>query len=79
MFSEGEIEPSAKHLIKCDHRLAEYIDNPESKRLSIILPYEQPQPGSEWVTNFFQFMCFSSCVGGLNRRPISIIFTLENK
>jgi len=24
--------------------------------------------GTEWVTNLFQFMCFSSCVGGLTRR-----------
>lgn len=34
--------------------------------------------GTEWVTNLFQFMCFSSCVGGLTRRPIQIIFTLEH-
>jgi len=33
--------------------------------------------GTEWVTNLFQFMCFSSCVGGLTRRPIQVIFTLE--
>ena len=33
--------------------------------------------GAEWVTNLFQFMCFSSCVGGLNRRPVQIVFTLE--
>ena len=34
--------------------------------------------GTEWVTNLFQFMCFSSCVGGLTRRPIQLIFTLEH-
>jgi P53 DNA-binding domain len=34
--------------------------------------------GTEWVTNLFQFMCFSSCVGGLARRPIQVIFTLEH-
>jgi len=34
--------------------------------------------GTEWVTNLFQFMCFSSCVGGLTRRPIQVVFTLEH-
>ena len=29
------------------------------------------------MTNLFQFMCFSSCVGGLSRRPVQVIFTLE--
>jgi len=33
--------------------------------------------GAEWVTNLFQFMCFSSCVGGLGRRPVQVVFTLE--
>jgi len=33
--------------------------------------------GAVWVTNLFQFMCFSSCVGGLARRPVQVIFTLE--
>lgn len=26
---------------------------------------------------FLQFMCLGSCVGGPNRRPIQIVFTLE--
>ena len=33
--------------------------------------------GADWVVNLFQFMCFSSCVGGLARRPVQVIFTLE--
>ena len=33
--------------------------------------------GADWVTNLFQFMCFSSCVGGLGRRPVQVVFTLE--
>jgi len=35
--------------------------------------------GADWVTNLFQFMCFSSCVGGLSRRPVQVIFTLERE
>ena len=31
------------------------------------------------MTNLFQFMCFSSCVRGLNRRPVQLIFTLEHE
>jgi len=33
--------------------------------------------GAEWVTTLLEFHCFSSCVGGLNRRPVQVIFTLE--
>ena len=27
----------------------------------------------------FAFMCFSSCVGSLNRRPCHVIFSLEQR
>ena len=33
----------------------------------------------DYFTEMFLFMCFSSCPGGLNRRPSLIIFTLENR
>ena len=54
------------------------MEDPFTLRQSVIIPHEQPQAGAEWVTNLYQFMCFSSCVGGLNRRPIQVIFTLEH-
>ena len=33
--------------------------------------------GAEWVTTLLEFHCFSSCVGGLNRRPVLVVFSLE--
>ena len=33
--------------------------------------------GTEYVTEMFAFMCFSSCASGPSRRPVEVIFTLE--
>ena len=74
--NEGHIAPS--HLVRCDHTLAVYQDDVKTHRRSVVIPHENPQIGAEWVTNLYQFMCFSSCVGGLNRRPVQIVFTLEH-
>ena len=74
----NEGHPAPGHLVRCEHKLAQYQEDPNSQRQSVTFPAEQPQAGATWVTNLFQFMCFSSCVGGLNRRPVQVIFTLEN-
>ena len=71
--------PAPGHLVRCEHKLASYFEDPYTLRQSVFIPHEQPQAGAEWVTNLYQFMCFSSCVGGLNRRPIQVIFTLEHE
>ncbi|XP_078335379.1 tumor protein 63-like isoform X3 [Crassostrea virginica] len=73
----NENHPAPTHLVRCEHKLAKYTEDPYTSRQSVIIPHEQPQAGSEWVTNLFQFMCLGSCVGGPNRRPIQIVFTLE--
>ncbi len=75
-FNEGHPAPS--HLVRCDHQLASYVEDSFSMRQSVFIPHEQPQAGAQWVTNLFQFMCFSSCVGGLNRRAVMLVFTLEH-
>ena len=75
-YNEGH--PAPTHLVRCEHKQTTFTDDPQTGRKSVAFPHEQPQAGAEWVTNLFQFMCFSSCVGGLNRRPVQLIFTLEH-
>ena len=35
--------------------------------------------GCNFVTNMFRFVCFNSCQGGPNKRPILAVFTLEHE
>ena len=75
----NELHPAPSHLVRCEHTLAKYCDHAYTGRHSVSVPHEEPQAGSDWVTNLYQFMCFSSCVGGLNRRPLQVVFTLEHE
>jgi hypothetical protein len=41
------------------------------------VPFERPQGGTDYCAHLFKFMCLGSDVGGINRKPVKVIFTLE--
>ncbi|GLH06624.1 Cellular tumor antigen p53 [Gryllus bimaculatus] len=45
-----------EHIIRCDHQQATYEKNPQSERLSIVVPTESPQPGSDTFTVIISFI-----------------------
>lgn len=50
----------------------------EGKHLSVTIPLDKPQTGSEIVREIYHFVCKNSCASGMNRKAIYVVFTLEN-
>ena len=65
-------------MIRVNHDSAIYEADQTSQRLSVIVPVERPQPGAQTFDFSLKFMCLGSDVGGINRRPLKVIFTLED-
>ncbi|XP_032233774.2 cellular tumor antigen p53 isoform X1 [Nematostella vectensis] len=71
--------PAMAHFIRSDNPRAEYERCAQSGRLSVKIPFHVTQGSiSEEIIvhELFSFVCNNSC-GGLNRRAIQIVFTLE--
>ncbi|XP_046845446.1 cellular tumor antigen p53-like [Xenia sp. Carnegie-2017] len=64
--------------IRSNNANAVYLECPQTGRHSVLVPYSGPQAGTNFVTEMFSFKCFSSCASGHGRKPIEIIFTLED-
>ncbi|XP_063965342.1 cellular tumor antigen p53-like isoform X1 [Lytechinus pictus] len=71
-------ENSSNHLVLCSDPNTMYFTDQQSSRYSLLVPYTVPQVGTEFSKYLFTFKCFISCVGGLNRRKIQLVFTLES-
>ena len=66
-----------KHLVRTSEPGSVYEENPVSGRLSTVVRTKQAAPGCDYFTVSYQFMCLGSCQGGINRRPICLVLTLE--
>lgn len=68
------------HIIRSNNPLAQYIgDKTKNERFTVRIPLSEPQTGTDSVMEMFFFACQNSCpTPGMNRRPIEIIFTLED-
>uniref|UniRef100_A0A1B6DHV5 p53 DNA-binding domain-containing protein n=1 Tax=Clastoptera arizonana TaxID=38151 RepID=A0A1B6DHV5_9HEMI len=66
------------HVVQSTHSDARYDYDLQSGRHSVTTPLDAVQPGCDTVTVPYFFTCMTSCVSGMNRNAINLIFTLEN-
>lgn len=76
--NQGDVVAPLSHFVHCDSPKAEYLEDPYSKRHSLIVRYEEPQAGLSYMQCLLRFMCLSSCASSMRRRAVKLIWTLEN-
>ncbi|CAL4073775.1 unnamed protein product [Meganyctiphanes norvegica] len=65
------------HVVQVDGEAGRYEIIGERHQVSV--PLQSPQMGELTSTILVKVMCLTSCVGGPNRRPFILRFTLKNK
>lgn len=66
------------HVIRCDNESTTYHIDPVSKRKSVVTLLSRPEHGLDTTRLSYRFVCKTSCLSGMQRRPIIVIFTLED-
>lgn len=70
--------PSVKHVVRCSDPQTQYQTDPLSGRYSVVTRLSAPQPGASSVPLLYTFVCKNSCRGGIGRRALALVFTLED-
>ena len=70
--------PFPDHLIRVEGEDAIYQEDSTSGRLSVVFPVLAQEAGSQLDSRLIKFMCLGSDPGGINRRPVKLVFTLED-
>ncbi|XP_064120929.1 cellular tumor antigen p53-like [Macrobrachium nipponense] len=71
----GDIE-AADHIVQIESSHCHYRMLPDERRV-VTVPLPRPPPGESHSTILFKLMCLTSCIGGPNRRPFSLVLTLH--
>ncbi|CAG9861486.1 unnamed protein product [Phyllotreta striolata] len=71
-----ELPKEKCHIVKCLNKNTEYYgDKAKGDRLSFVIPLAR----TDRVRERFEFYCLNSCPApGINRKPVEIVFTLED-
>ena len=69
--------PWVNHVLRCENEGTQYEVDGESRRRSCITPVAL-QDENEVAVLFYKFVCKTSCYRGMQRRPVVVIFTLED-
>ncbi|KAL1460890.1 hypothetical protein WDU94_012826 [Cyamophila willieti] len=77
-INEG-YESVVKHIVRCTSAHCQYPVDERSGRHTCVTPLSPPQPGADTVTLMYNFVCKTSCLGGMDRRPVLLLLTLENQ
>jgi len=68
------------HVIRCQSPSAIYSGSKEAKiHLNVVVPLGIPQTGTDSVRIMYSFVCKNSCPSGMNRKPLEVVFTLEDE